>query len=265
MQSILNELKSRVYVPPTKTIRYLPVGTKIVDKNTKYYGAPIVWLVADHEYYGKTLTTLVAERILTFKAFDAAEPDNPVEYRSEYGNNEYKVSNIHQWMNSDRTEWFKPLHDYDQAPTKDYVYRRPYADEKGFMNSFSHEFKQHLVDTQLEDLMAKVFLLSVSDVGLSCKGKGLKLFNNEALRKAKPTKECVQIDGRGSIDIRDWWLRTPLAGDSSIARCVNSDGTLSNDDSYNGSIGVRPALNLPSDIHVKAEPDVNGIYEIVWH
>ncbi|MED1904848.1 DUF6273 domain-containing protein [Cytobacillus firmus] len=266
MQSILVELKNRVSAQTTKSLHELPVGAKVLDKYSKYYGAPVVWLVADQGFYKENLTTLLSERILTFKAFDAAEPNNPVEYRSEYGNNEYKVSNIHQWLNSDKAEWFKPLHDYDQAPTEDYVYSRPYADERGFLDSFSPVFKQHLVDTQLEDLMAKVFLLSASEVGLSNKGRALKLFDdNEAFRKAKPTTECVQIDDEGSADEPDWWwLRTPHAGNSDNVRSVNSSGALSNGNAYNGSHGVRPALNLPSEIRVKAEPDANGIYEIVW-
>ncbi|MED1938916.1 DUF6273 domain-containing protein [Cytobacillus firmus] len=261
MQSILDELKGRVTVPATKALRDLPVGTKVVDKNTKYYGAPIIWQVADHGYYGQTLTTLLSERILTFKAFDAAEPNNPDEWRSDYGNNDYQVSNIGLWLNSYKDDWFIPLHEYDQAPTEDYVYSRPYADENGFLTNFSEDFIKHINDS----VIGKVFLLSVEEVGLSDEGKSLAIFTDNNSRKAKPTPECVQIDDEGSADEPDWWwLRTPYAGISVSVRSVFTSGALGSDYASYGYLGVRPALNLPSEIRVKAEPDANGIYEIVW-
>lgn len=260
MQSILDELKSRVSFPSIKTLRDLPVGAKVVDKNTKYYGAPIVWLVADHDYYEHGLTTLVSERILTFKAFDAIEPNNPDEWRAKYGNNDYKVSNIAQWLNSYKEDWFTPLHAYDKAPTLGYVSSRPYENESGFLTNFSEEFIQNMNDS----LVGKVFLLSAEEVGLA-EGKRLELFENEEYRKAKPTKECVQIDDKGDENEPDWWwLRTPNSGNSYGARYVGSSGAIYGNFAWSGIRGARPALNLPSEIRVKAEPNENGIYEIVW-
>lgn len=261
MQSILDELKRRVSFPATKTLRNLPVGAKVVDKNTKYYGAPIVWQIADHDYYEHGLTTLVSERILTFKAFDAAEPNNPDEWRSDCGNNDYLTSNIKLWLNSYKEDWFMPLHEFDQAPTEDYVYGRPYADEKGFLSNFSEDFVKHINDS----VLGKVFLLSAEEVGLSDKGKPLALFVNNDSRKAKPTRECVKIDGEGlSYEADWWWLRTPNAERSNYVYYVTAYGALSDNSAFHGYNGVRPALNLPSEIRVKAEPNENGIYEIVW-
>lgn len=259
MEVILQELKSRL-LPKTIALSELPVGAKIQDPNTKYYDAPIVWLVADHGYYGETLTTLVSERILTFKAFDASEPNNSSDWRADFGNNDYKVSNIAQWLNSNEGNWFKPLHVYDQAPTEEFVSSRPYADESGFLTNFSEEFIQHINDT----VLGKVFLLSDEEVGLA-KGKRLKLFENEDYRKTKPTKECVQIDNEGDENEPDWWwLRTPYFGNSHSARSVNNSGVLICNNAWYSHRGVRPALNLLSKIRVKAEPNENGVYEIVW-
>lgn len=54
-----------------------------------------------------------------------------------------------------------------------------------------------------------------------------------------------------------WWLATPYsterAGCPSLVRYVNSDGTLSGDDAYDGDIGVRPALYLESDMEIEPE------------
>lgn len=265
MQYILDELKRRYSFETTKKLQQLPIGSKVIDKNSTYYDAPVIWLVVDHNFYDNNLTTLVSERILTFKAFDAAEPDNPDELRSEYGNNDYKVSNIHQWLNSDLYDWFKPLHQYDQAPTSDFIYHRPYVDEPGFLNKFSNSFKNSMVETRFKDFQAKVFLLSDSEIGFSEKDKALELFKNEAYRGAKPTKECVLYDEEGSADETDWWwLRTPHAGYSYSVRYVYASGAPYSGSAFLGYLGVRPALNFPSEIRVKAEPDANGIYEIVW-
>lgn len=259
MENILSELKARL-LPNTIALHELPIGARIQDINTRYYGAPIVWLVGDHGYYGETLTTLVSERILTFKAFDAAEPNNPDRWRASYGNNDYKVSNIAQWLNSYEDDWFTPLHVYDQAPTSDYVSSRPYANESGFLTNFSEAFIQHIDDT----VLGKVFLLSTEEVGLA-EGKRLELFENEEYRKAKPTKECVQIDDKGDENEPDWWwLRTPNSGYLSSVRGVISSGAISSLSAWRGSRGARPALNLFSEIRVKAEPNENGVYEIVW-
>lgn len=261
MQSILDELKSRISLPVTKALRDLPFGAKIVDKNTKYYGASIVWLVADHDYYAPSSTTLVSERILTFKAFDASEPNNPDEWRADFGNNNYKVSNIAQWLNSYGDDWFIPLHNYDKAPTSLYVPSRPYANESGFLTNFSEEFIQNMIDS----LVGKVFLLSDEEVGLA-DGKRLALFENEEYRKAKLTKECVQIDNLGVDENKPnwWWLRTPNNENSYYTRYVNAYGKIHTDSACYGCRGIRPALNISSNVRVKAEPNENGVYEIVW-
>ena len=265
MQSILDELKSRVVVPVTKALHELPVGAKVRDVDSKYCGSSIVWLVADHNFYDESQTTLLSERILTFKPFDAAEPNNSDEWRSDYGNNDYSVSNIHQWLNSDEGDWFKPLHEHDQAPTEDYVSSRPYVSESGFLTNLSSALMDNILFTNLGDIKAQVFLLSSAEVGLS-NGSKLAFFKKDYIfRKAKPTKECVEIDHEGDENEPDWWwLRTPHAGNSYYARIVNSSGTLSNSSAYYGHFGVRPALNLSSEVRVKAEPDENGIYDIVF-
>lgn len=63
-----------------------------------------------------------------------------------------------------------------------------------------------------------------------------------------------------------WWLATPYsterAGCPSLVRYVNSDGTLSGDDAYDGDIGVRPALYLESDISVSLDGNDESTIEV---
>jgi len=45
---------------------------------------------------------------------------------------------------------------------------------------------------------------------------------------------------------------------------VYSDGTLNNNNVYNGNYGVRPALNLKSGILVSDTTDSDGCYTVDW-
>lgn len=50
-----------------------------------------------------------------------------------------------------------------------------------------------------------------------------------------------------------WWLVTPYAGLAYFARTVYTDGSLYNDNAYNGSIGVRPAFFAESGIILESD------------
>ena len=55
-----------------------------------------------------------------------------------------------------------------------------------------------------------------------------------------------------------WWLVTPdscLPQWGALVRYVNTDGTLSYDYAYSGSVGVRPLCILKSEIFVSVEPE----------
>ena len=217
----------------------LPIGSKVIDPNTKYYGEPISWLVAAKDHYGNNATTLLAQNILTFKPFDAKEPTNPNEWQAEYGNNDYCLSNIHQWLNAKGANWFEASHEHDAAPTEDNVYRNAYSDENGFLTDFSEAFLNALIEVtvpynqelgKMYNYEAGVFLLSRTEVGLGdenghAEGKQLELFNNEEYRKAFPTKICTEKDNEGDQMEADWWwLRTPNASNSYGARVVGTSG-----------------------------------------
>ncbi|WJY27428.1 DUF6273 domain-containing protein [Sporosarcina trichiuri] len=239
----------------TQALGNLPVGAIVRDRHSSYRGEVILWQTADHGYYRQGETTLLAKNILAFKAFDAAEPDNPDEYRSRYGNNDYNDSNLLQWLNSVGPNWFSPQHAHDAPPTEENVSRRPYADEAGFLTSVSQRL-------QIES--GDVFLLSAEEVGLQ-EGKPMQLFTDNDSRKAYPTETCVELDDEGETDEPDWWwLRTPNAASSYGSRSVYSGGTLSGIYAFIGNYGVRPALNLKSALRVTAEPDEHGVYDLVW-
>lgn len=133
--------------------------------------------------------TLMTKNIIRKAAFDAKEPNNPLEdltwqgerMRASYGNNRWSVSNIRQWLNSsgEAGKWFTKQHDYDEPPTSDYVEDSSgaYANDPGFLAGFSANVLQHFTEitntTVLctadgggsETTVDKVFLPSYTEMG----------------------------------------------------------------------------------------------------
>lgn len=268
----------------------LPVGAKVKDPTTTYYGKPIIFQIAakNHAGYPADSVTLLTERIIALKAFDAKEPGNADTNRRNYGNNRYLHSNIRQWLNKDSSPWYAAQHGADAAPNTAGVSDNPYDTERGFLGNFSSNFKNRILNTSLtvakntvtdgggsEVVQDKVFLLSNTEVGLAnensiAEGSKLPLFTNDASRVANPTAEAVANSTYTNSSFKDslpwyWWLRTPDAGISDIARYVNTSGALNHYYAYGGFRGARPALNLSSEIRVSDNPDSDGAYTLLWN
>ena len=272
-------------------ISNLPVGALVKDTTTKYYGSPIVWVIADknHAGYPANSVTLLSKYILTLKCSDAKEPSNSNSDRQSNGNNRYLYSNIRQWLNSAAAAgaWYTAQHSADAPPTNANVWDgyNEYDAQAGFQNDFSANFRNALLSTSLtvvkasvdgggtETVADKVFLLSTTEVGLAdegyAEGSKLALFSDNTSRLAYPTALCVSNSEYTSTSLKTdspwyWWLRTPYASDAHNVRYVYSGGSLDSYDAYYGHLGVRPACNLPSSILVSDSPDTDGAYIIQW-
>lgn len=276
-----------------KKLNTLPVGAKIKDPQTVYFGKPLIWQIADknHAGYPTDAITLITEKIIALKAFDGKEAANPNSERQSYGNNNYKLSNMLQWLNSQAAagKWYSGQHSYDAPPTKaNSANYNGYDTEAGFLNGFSSDFVAALLNTTVktvkntvtdgggsENVISKIFLPSTTEVGLAneagiAEGSKLALFDGDVSRVAKPTAEAVSKSDytNSSFNINSgwyWWLRTPHASYSSSARNVHSSGTLNSSNACDGDWGVRPLCNLSSEILVSDTPDTDGAYEIVWN
>lgn len=274
----------------SQKISALPVGAKVRDTKTKYYGVPIPFQIADknHAGYPANSVTLVAEKIIKLCCFDAMESGGNSD-RQNYGNNRMVLANIRQWLNKSGTGWYQAQHSYDRPPSNAYVWSNynEYDGQPGFLTGFGPEMLAALLTTTLtvakpgtdgggsETFQDKVFLLSMAEVGLGAEngineGSKLALFSDGNSRKAYPTPQAVSNSEYTSSSLSAsqpwwWWLRSPRSSDASSVRCVYSDGGLSNYDAYDGSRGVRPALNLSSDILVSDTVDSEGYYTIVWN
>jgi hypothetical protein len=179
-------------------LKDLPIGAKIREQKSS-----VVFLVAAHNHTGYSGTTLVTDCAIKLAAIDAAEPGNPDEAKQQFGNNFYPLSNIHQWLNANESNWYKPSHEFDAPPVTEYLdhgrldfYDVPfysneakfvgdfsYKDDPGFLSWFSPAFVESLheveVSCHLEQesgkvnnvpptpyhLKTKAFLLSAAELG----------------------------------------------------------------------------------------------------
>jgi hypothetical protein len=271
----------------SKTIADLAVGDKIYFGTI--YGNKIVWRVLEHGHsgYPSGSTTLIADKIITVKCFDAKEPNNTNGDRSVDGNTRYSVSNIQEWLNSNATTgaWYSAQHTYDEPPNSSYVNSgyNPYDTAAGFLNGFTATEQGLLLSTSLntalcsidgggsETVTDKMFLLSETEVGLGnensiAEGIAFSYFSSNTIRKFYPTADAVNNDTSKHLRQTNSYafsLRTPNTSRNGYIRVVSADGALDYWAAYDGyDTAILPACNLPSTAAISSLPDSNGVYSL---
>ena len=274
-----------------KALSSLAAGALVKDTGTLYNGKAIVWKIADknHAGYPANSVTLITERIISLKCFDAKESGNSDSNRKSYGNNRWIYANIRQWLNSQAAagQWYSAQHGQDAPPSNANVWDNcnEYQQEAGFLAGFSANFLAALLTTThtvgkaqvdgggTESCTDKIFLATCTEVGLSgdvTAGSKLAIFSNDASRQAKPTAEAVSKSEytNSSLNANSpwyWWLADAYASSSYYVRGVYSSGALDWYSAYSGDGGVRPLCNIKSDILVSDNPDSDGAYTIIWN
>ncbi len=269
-------------------LRDLPIGARVRDSQN-----PLVFRVASKNQPGYPGITMLADTIPCVGCFDAGEKRDVSrriwEIVSDYGNNNYAMSNIHQWLNAEGTDWYQPSHDKDEPPldTNLRYGEFPYAEAPGFLSGFSPTFRQGILETQVPVLErkgrnrgqlihvpAKVFLPSRTEIVKGdesgfAEGAPLPLcYDPTVVHFVKPSPESMAKYGRswnppheGSpldsehvFDPRfSWWyfLRTPSLQYKFMVRVMCAYGAVSYTYANNDSVGIRPMLNLDPDLPVE--------------
>lgn len=283
----------------SQALSNLAVGSKV--KFGKYQvnteeAQPIIWTIVAKNHvstpaYPSNSVTLHAAEILDLRCFDAEEPSNSNSDRQKYGNNRYSVSNLDQWLNKDAAggAWYSAAHSADHSPDTTAGtggYGTQYAARPGFLDGFTDDEKAAILSTTIrvvkpsidggsyEDVVRKVFLPSTTEVGLSnensiAEGAAWGYYTSNTARIGYVTQQCFSNTPSSSKPSSKttawyWWLRTPRYSGANGARGVNSAGSLYNYHAYNGSNGVRPALNLSSSQLVSDTTDSDGCYTVVF-
>lgn len=232
-----------------------------------YNGEAIEWRVIALSDDGRC-ATVISDRILTMKAYDAAEggkfntsdgesywnvPDTELDtelQRTIRGDNRWELSNIRTWLNSEKeTVTYENGEPNAKAMSEQ---KNGYNTEPGFLNSFTRAERAAIIPVEITTNGAittdRVYLLSLEELSL--------LADADVSRFAKPTDAAVAQDGSrwyelyfndyGTTD-HYWWLRD--GAEDSACECyaignsyVGSD-PISDPAGLEG-YGIRPVMNI---------------------
>lgn len=280
-------------------IGQLDIGSHVFDIGKKFE-----FRVAAQNHPGyEGCTTLIAHRITGVAALDAAEPQqessHPFILSNEFGSNIYRHSNIHQWLNSDKEDWYRKTTETDTPPVAELLryHEQPYDSCSGYLSRFSSVFKNALVEKdipvleritrgklQLTYVKAKVFLPSRTEMnkGNECgiaEGAPLPIFYDLSTYRAIPSDEDLKKHGRswnppangGDYDapqIYDpkhgwwYWMRTPNQLYSYLNRVMYTYGAVGYTYTNNDVVGVRPLFNVNNQLEVVRDNGPKYAYEI---
>ena len=231
----------------------------------------IIWVVADknHAGYPSNSVTLLAQKIIDLRAYDATESGFAV------GNPNYALSNVHQWLNSSAaSNWYTATHANDVAPTNSTTGRNTgYQSRAGFLYKFTSYERNAILPTSLKiitgsttnNITANVFIPSVGEVlGTGNGSDGSSRFSYFSSRSVWTTLTTQAFNNTSSSykpedtsKTWDYWSRNASA---SKVTGISSTGITFDADAYNGSLGVRPALNLSATTKISDGTDGDGCY-----
>lgn len=272
----------------SQTLSNIAVGAKI--KFGKYQvnaetPQEIIWTVVakNHTDYPENSVTLHSTYILDTLCFDAAEPDNTNSNIQKYGNNEYNLSNICQWLNSSAPagQWYTPQHTYDHAPDTSAGTgncNTQYSHRPGFLYNFSEdEINAILTVTSSVGgaLNKKVFLPGLYEMGINTSSHdwGYYLTNDDriAYNTQQWFENTTNTDKPSGIESpATYWLYDVYSNNGyrnyTISGNWPEQGGTHWSTSYDGDSGsgIRPFLNLSSSLLVSDSTDADGCYTVVW-
>lgn len=268
-------------------LEQLPVGAKVRERTSG-----VVFLVGEHGHAGYKGTTLVANHVIGQGCLDAPEEDNPNQRLHSTSYNYYAFSNLNQWLNAEGSDWYKPAHEYDAAPTEENIAKRPnfydrhgynaYAEKVGFLSWFGGAFREAIFESdvpctnseqsEIEFIKARAFLLSTAEAGIRTsdplkEGSKIAVFNDFRNRLATPSLEALASSqwqpAYFSIENLFWyWLRTPKGNDEGFTYYAHTTCPYSHKFCCCPWVGIRPALNIDSHLPVEASANVRGLYLI---
>ncbi len=265
------------------TLGQLPIGSRVREPKSG-----MVFIVAAHEHPGYTGTTLFCDRIIRKGCIDAMEPAHQDRWVKELGLSDYRLSNIHQWLNSDKAGWYTKSSPTDEPPTENKIKSGvPYAGDPGFLSAFSEDFKNALVENDIPcvtgsgaeqraaSVKAKAYLLSADEMGLRSftnipEGTKMPLFRDFrariGLKPADPADfnfPMMDINETNQEMAWYYWLRTPHNAKPWYNAYVHCSGMISYLQAANGDLGIRPALQISPEIPVSDQCGDGYIYDIL--
>lgn len=248
-----------------QTLSNLPVGALIkfgkhqIDTET---ALPIIWVVADknHSGYPSNSITLVAQKIIDSRVYDARESSNV------YGNSDYALSNINQWLNSASAagKWYSATHSQDAPPD--------YQTRPGFLYNFSEAERIAILPTSLtvingtgqsSVITSKVYLPSEWEIlgsGSVADGSSrLTYFNSNAVTTTM-TEQAFTYSSKKPSSVTSKWEYATRSAHSDTIKAIKSSGSAGSYFPTDTTYGIRPALNLSAYTKISNTTDSEGCY-----
>ncbi len=276
-----------------QTIGDLEIGDKVVD-NSWYWEyrlgddythidddpinsitKPVTWIVVAKDHYGaESGVTLLSEEIIGNHTFDNSED------RGSFGGSNH-------WGDSGSTDAEYGLRKFLNGSSYNYEdgYGGTYSgdlDAEGdgnsydvtFFDAFSDDFQNAVLTTAVpcrennidnpyngEEYitMDKIFLPSEVEINGGAGNNHDSETVWDYFTGADNNKRIArEADGIPWV----YWTRSPDVSDAFSVRYVTFDGSLSDSPASDAYGGVRPALNLSSEIPISEIPNYNGAYEL---
>ena len=266
----------------------LPIGAKVKfgkhQINTET-AQPIIWIVVDknHAGYPANSVTLLTEKVIDLRAWDAKEKNSNDSTYAQYGNPNYDDSNIDQWLNSDGEagKWYTARHYDDAAPSNSTTLGGTgYESRPGFLYHFTSAEKLALMPTTLvsqrggdiaSTVVSKVFLPSAWEIlGTHGYVDGSSLFagSTPSTARALVTEQLVtntlctsSTKPTSSSTYWKYWTRSTNGGTTIVP--ISDSGTSTYGSPYEGNVGIRPCANLTYNIKMSDTVDSDGCYTIL--
>ena len=262
-------------------------GDKVSDP---YSG--IVFTVAGRSPYGDG-TLLITDKVISVGAMDAPEPEGEIENYQITGNSDYLLSNLNQWLNIDKEDWFSKTHPADTPPSEEYLSIRPtlydpighnaYDGKSGFLLRFNEDFRSNICVSKIpcaaldgsgiRYAQVKFFCPSAAELGIPTgvieEGSELPLFNDYRMRYASPSEECMMESQWQPAYFRSnrmfwYWLRTPNTTTAGFMAYSHFTNPFAYKFACCPWMGIRPMVSLSEDVPVKETSSAFGIMRFDW-
>jgi len=238
-----------------------PIGFNNVPYSGEGENKSVIWIVVAKDHYAgmSSHVTLLAQELIGCFSFD-----NSKNWLVRWGHNHWGDSGkpnatygIRKFLNGSS---------YTGGDINNY--------SNTFYDAMSKEFKSGILTTTLPNNLLssyetkdKIFLPSTTELGDREHAYTYKIGSNWGYFANNKSRVAI-LEGHQS----DWkfgsnwiyWTRSPFVTIAYRVRLVSSDGRLGSSGASDASCGVRPALNLKSEIKVSVTPNEEGVYEIVW-
>lgn len=182
--------------------------------------------------------------------FDSCESYRCNRDRANHGWNAYFKSNIHQFLNSDKEDWYTPSHEFDQVDYSD-------SKTRGFLTCFSEKERSFLVPFQVTQHTPmgsiKLFGRQVTETVLAALPAESE-FNQDAQYR----EEGDYIPALCSTGVFMGWTRTP-GGGVNKAKYRGDYSDYGSDLFCNDTRTVCPMIMISDKMPISDTYDNNGV------